>query len=390
MSGRRLRSSIAPSEMAGSLKSPSKILAEQLSTISVADDDSAPVGSDKKMRSSFRTGRKSCKENFIEHFGNSIDQRELEKTPSPPKTPKMTAPRSASTRSSKKNMAVQNTAKQMAMHTRPESSASDMSTSRKSASPVPSAESSENQQPIYHDAVLPSFTSFGGKKSKQALAAKRRTKKKILDAVLDDGEKMEETEEGKKQTPAKLAPVDLSWLSVDDLCDLIVPELESRRLVSDQLMQRYRKEFGKWVVQLLGGFNLLFHGLGSKHDMLIEFCDSKLIPGGFDVVEYDGWRPDFSFSDFIKELYYNYCRFDDGVKHSEAEMVDEIERYLNKMKGHVVIVVHSIDGVEIRGNRKFHATLASLATIPNVHVIASADHVNFPLMWDTSTAENLR
>ena len=35
-----------------------------------------------------------------------------------------------------------------------------------------------------------------------------------------------------------------------------------------------------------------------------------------------------------------------------------------------------------------HSLLGELAAIPGIHVIASVDHVNAPLLWDKRTATN--
>jgi len=42
------------------------------------------------------------------------------------------------------------------------------------------------------------------------------------------------------------------------------------------------------------------------------------------------------------------------------------------------LIIHNIDGVMLRSN-KAQNILASLAIIPNIHVVASVDHINAPL-----------
>lgn len=42
------------------------------------------------------------------------------------------------------------------------------------------------------------------------------------------------------------------------------------------------------------------------------------------------------------------------------------------------LIIHNIDGIMLRSN-KTQNILASLAAIPNIHVVASVDHINAPL-----------
>jgi len=42
------------------------------------------------------------------------------------------------------------------------------------------------------------------------------------------------------------------------------------------------------------------------------------------------------------------------------------------------LLIHNIDGVMLRSN-KAQNILASLAAIPNIHILASVDHINAPL-----------
>lgn len=42
------------------------------------------------------------------------------------------------------------------------------------------------------------------------------------------------------------------------------------------------------------------------------------------------------------------------------------------------LIIHNIDGIMLRSN-KAQNILAHLATIPNIHILASVDHINAPL-----------
>lgn len=45
---------------------------------------------------------------------------------------------------------------------------------------------------------------------------------------------------------------------------------------------------------------------------------------------------------------------------------------------HIYLIIHNIDGPMLRGEKNQQA-LGQLASIPNMHLLASIDHINAPL-----------
>lgn len=45
---------------------------------------------------------------------------------------------------------------------------------------------------------------------------------------------------------------------------------------------------------------------------------------------------------------------------------------------HVYLLIHNIDGPMLRGE-KTQSALGQLASLPNLHMVASLDHINAPL-----------
>src|SRR5262249_50282882 len=45
------------------------------------------------------------------------------------------------------------------------------------------------------------------------------------------------------------------------------------------------------------------------------------------------------------------------------------------------LLIHNIDGPGLRSERA-QSVLATLASCPNIHVVASVDHIHAPLLWD--------
>lgn len=66
----------------------------------------------------------------------------------------------------------------------------------------------------------------------------------------------------------------------------------------------------------------------------------------------------------------------------EKDEEDEVDDDSNLPK-RLYILVHNIDGQSLRADKCQHL-LASLARIPNVHLIASVDHINSPFLWNNA------
>jgi origin recognition complex subunit 2 len=70
------------------------------------------------------------------------------------------------------------------------------------------------------------------------------------------------------------------------------------------------------------------------------------------------------------------------------EIVDIIqEEFRHIPETHLFLIVHNLDGTMLR-NSKAQNILSRLAKIENIHLLASIDHINTPLIWDTSKLSN--
>lgn len=69
------------------------------------------------------------------------------------------------------------------------------------------------------------------------------------------------------------------------------------------------------------------------------------------------------------------------------EAIDTIERKLRRSPDiHLFLIVHNLDGEPMR-NELMQMVLCRLATIPNVHIIATIDSISLPSMWSTSQVD---
>ncbi|KAG7227351.1 hypothetical protein INR49_000356 [Caranx melampygus] len=118
-----------------------------------------------------------------------------------------------------------------------------------------------------------------------------------------------------------------------------------------QLHSKHRKHFSKWMLQLQLGFSVLVYGLGSKKTLLEDFRVSHLAQEIHLVV--NGFFPSITLKSCV---------------HTGPDL-------------HVYLIIHNIDGPMLRGE-KTQSALGQLASIPNLHLVASLDHINAPLVWD--------
>ncbi|KAJ2744681.1 Origin recognition complex subunit 2 [Coemansia sp. BCRC 34301] len=150
----------------------------------------------------------------------------------------------------------------------------------------------------------------------------------------------------------------------------------------DLLEQLHRRQFRQWFFEMSCGFNLVFYGYGSKR-RLINNLATELATAA-PVVIINGFFPTLNLKQSLERIVSEVIGISDttgtvtdlaslihGYFGSEARKVDEM-----------YVIVHNIDGPCLR---KHQAALAVLASCPSVHLLASIDHIEAPLIWDSST-----
>uniref|UniRef100_A0A182N417 Origin recognition complex subunit 2 n=1 Tax=Anopheles dirus TaxID=7168 RepID=A0A182N417_9DIPT len=148
-----------------------------------------------------------------------------------------------------------------------------------------------------------------------------------------------------------------------------------------ELLDDHMQQFARWLFLLDEGFNVLLYGLGSKRSLLQTFHRQLLAE--LPVVVVNGFFPALTVKDVLDAVANELLelRLQTGAHH---EAIDEIERELSFQPHlNVFLLVHNLDGVAMR-NERMQATLCRLASIPNVHLVATIDHINAPLLWDAS------
>ncbi|XP_037537408.1 origin recognition complex subunit 2 [Nematolebias whitei] len=146
-----------------------------------------------------------------------------------------------------------------------------------------------------------------------------------------------------------------------------------------QLQDKHRKHFNKWMLHLRLGFSVLVYGLGSKKALLEHFRESHLSQEVHLVV--NGFFPSITLKSILNALTCEVLELE-GSSRTPADQVQLVSQTLGERPDlHVYVLIHNIDGPMLRGE-KTQSALGQLASLPNLHLVASIDHINAPLVWD--------
>ncbi|KAF9221727.1 origin recognition complex subunit 2, partial [Gyrodon lividus] len=155
-----------------------------------------------------------------------------------------------------------------------------------------------------------------------------------------------------------------------------------------------RTAFRRYARELEQGFNLLFYGFGSKRAVLNTFATTCLATRGH-VVAVNGFHPHTTLKDVLASIERVPGVADAPLTSSSADA--QIQRIYDfffsssssrpspsaSRARHLYIVVHNIDAPPMRTHR-IKNCLALLALNPNIHLVASIDRLNAPLLWSAS------
>ncbi|KAJ7598620.1 origin recognition complex, subunit 2 [Mycena floridula] len=142
--------------------------------------------------------------------------------------------------------------------------------------------------------------------------------------------------------------------------------------------------FRQIMLELSAGFNVLCYGYGSKRDLLNKLAKRHCSKAGYTVVA-NGFQPDFTLKELLKSIETLPGVTDSQLGSSSPEsQTRRIDDFFNKSSArHLYIIIHNIDALPLRA-AKAKACLSQLAMNPHIHIIASVDHINSPLLWTTS------
>lgn len=187
----------------------------------------------------------------------------------------------------------------------------------------------------------------------------------------------------------------------------------------DKLYELHYKMFPQYWFELTQGFTLVFYGIGSKRKFLEKFTVDYLSPKlkqiqlyldddqmhlpsgtkneyiGVPCIVVNGYNPTCSYRDVFKDI--SKLLFPEQLSSNEtkywgnhvslqvAKMIEFYETQPHDIK--LILVIHNIDGPSVRKDA-FQTMLSSLAVIKQISIVASADHIYAPVLWDNKKSQN--
>jgi len=133
--------------------------------------------------------------------------------------------------------------------------------------------------------------------------------------------------------------------------------------------------FERWARELVEGFNLLFYGVGSKRNILNDFA--KRVSGRGHVTVVNAFHPSVTVRDMLASI----ARVP-GVQStsSSALTMESVAEYFAESDSpHLFLIIHSLDH-----SPKLARAISSLALSPHIHIAASIDRFNSPLLFSAS------
>lgn len=143
-----------------------------------------------------------------------------------------------------------------------------------------------------------------------------------------------------------------------------------------ELFKDHQSMYSYWNRQLSNGFNIILHGVGSKRQLLEDYRKHSVIGEAQLVINGPSCSTQQLLITFNEILQQKRGGFKSQMEHCRS-----VCQCLTKGDGpnRLFIIVHNIEGLQNSTGQQF---LALLAKCPNVHMLASVDHVNSTLLWD--------
>ena len=143
--------------------------------------------------------------------------------------------------------------------------------------------------------------------------------------------------------------------------------------------------FSRFLKEMVEGFNLLLYGYGSKRRVLNHFATDYCSKAGYVVVA-NGFQPDFTIKDLLTSMEnipgISSIEVSSTTVESQANRIYDFFAEPTQSR-RLIIIIHNIDAASLR-SAKAKSCLSLLALNPRIHIAASIDHINAPLIWSSS------
>lgn len=153
-----------------------------------------------------------------------------------------------------------------------------------------------------------------------------------------------------------------------------------------EVNKSYRRLFNKWLYTLNEDCNIVLYGIGSKRSILQQFQKQKL--QNFPCIVINGYFPSLTVKNILDAIVIELLE-NSHVPSNVGDVISLIDSQLQENDTDLFLIINNIEGPMLR-NVKTQATLASIVQLKKVHVIATIDHINAPLLWDHSKISKFR
>ncbi|TVY84172.1 Origin recognition complex subunit [Lachnellula suecica] len=161
------------------------------------------------------------------------------------------------------------------------------------------------------------------------------------------------------------------------------PQAEDLKALQDL----HSTSFKQWQFELSQDFNICLYGWGSKRSLLMRFADhiyKSQANSKPKIVVVNGYVHNLTIRDVLNTIAAAVSAPGQKMGSQPAEMLENLVAILEEdTSQEVVVIIHSIDRVPLR-RPTTQAILSRLSAHPQIHLVASADHPSFPLLWDSS------
>ncbi|KAI6118181.1 origin recognition complex, subunit 2 [Pisolithus sp. B1] len=137
--------------------------------------------------------------------------------------------------------------------------------------------------------------------------------------------------------------------------------------------------FRRYAREVAEGFNLLFYGFGSKRTILNKFATECLAKKGH-VVVVNGFQPNTTLKDILASIE----RVPGLLSHSSSLPLSAEQRVYDFFAKSSQDGPHAHLYLRLMRSQKIRNFLSLLALNLHVHLVASIDRLNAPLLWSTS------
>ncbi|XP_058791170.1 origin recognition complex subunit 2 [Phymastichus coffea] len=145
-----------------------------------------------------------------------------------------------------------------------------------------------------------------------------------------------------------------------------------------EMKNNFEKKYIEWLHTMEEGFTVLLHGVGSKRTLINNFY-KKMIPDEPTLI-INGFFPSLTIKDILDNIMTELLGLEQVPNQNECfEIIEKIMKTYPDDR--MYLLIHNLDGGMLRTN-KAQDVLSRLANIPNIHMLASVDHINAPLIWD--------